>query len=595
MHSHALIFIQDLTIIMLTAGFTTVLCNQLKQPIVLGYIIAGVIIGPHTPPFSFISNQTIIKTLAEIGVIFLMFSVGLEFSFRKLSTVGVTAIATALLGIAIMIWLGYTIGTLLGWTQIDSVFLGGILSISSSTIIVKTLDELGMKKEYFSQIVFGILIVEDIFAILILAALSSFATSGKLHLSEILYNTYELLFFLVIAFGLGMLLIPRVLSYIEKFKNNEVLLIAVLGICFGYCLLVIKLNYSVALGAFITGAIIAESSQIVRIESLIKPLRDMFSAIFFVSVGLMFDPSVLQDNLFPIAAITAIVIVGRMVSGTLGVFFTGKNAKTSIRVALSLTQIGEFSFIIAALGVALDVMEDFLYSIVVCVSIITTLSSSYFMKYHNISNVLVNIVPCNFLVTVQMYIKWFSQIAPAENQENIKKVIKKLMLHALANFVVVIIIFLCIIYPTSFKLNELLLHLIDGYSQKFVMWFAALMSSMPFVVLTYNKIKTVSGLIAELEVNESVKVQLNRKTRKIMAEMIPALFILLAMLQVSLLSVSILSFTELILFVIYELALLMMFVWPKFLKIHSRVQISLKRAARNTVKKAEMCAVQNQS
>lgn len=384
MQIDALIFIQDIAIIMLIAGLSTVVCHLLKQPLVLGYILAGVIIGPHTPPFSFISDQNTIKVLAELGMLFLMFSLGLEFNLQKLRKVGKTATIAALFEIILMLWLGYAIGISFGWTQINAIFLGALLSISSTTIIIKALDELKMKKENFSQIVFGVLIIEDIFAILILAILSSVATSGTLQIKEVFITTIKLSSFLILSLISGVIIVPRLLSYIAKFKSNEMLLITVLGLCFGFCLLVVKMNYSVALGAFIIGAVVAESQHLNKIEHLINPVRDMFSAIFFVSVGLLFNPSVLVNYFSLIIIVTLAVILGKILSCSLGVFITGRNAKTSIRVGMALAQIGEFSFIIASLGIALNVTDNFLYSIAVCVSILTTLTTPYLIKYSNI-------------------------------------------------------------------------------------------------------------------------------------------------------------------------------------------------------------------
>jgi monovalent cation:H+ antiporter-2, CPA2 family len=385
MHTHALIFIQDLAILMLIAGFAIILCYQFSQPMVLGYILAGVIIGPHTPPFSLILDETTIRTFAELGVIFLMFSLGLEFTFDKLSKVGKTAIIAATLEIVLMIWIGYGLGILFGWTTMNSIFLGAILSISSTTIIVKVLSDLGLKKESFSQIVFGILIIEDLFAIFILAILSSIAVSGTIDFKdkfkEILMTAIRLFSFLIISLIVGRLLVKRLLAYVAKFENDEVLLITVLALCFGFCLLVIQLNYSVALGAFIIGAIIAESTQIKKIEYLINPLRDMFSAIFFVSVGLLFNPGIVANYFIHIIIITIVVIIGKILSCSLGVLISGYSGKTSMRIGMSLAQIGEFSFIIASLGIALNVTGNFLYSIAVSVSIITTLTTPYLIKY----------------------------------------------------------------------------------------------------------------------------------------------------------------------------------------------------------------------
>ena len=381
MHTHVLLFIQDMAIIMLVAGLMTVLCHQFKQPIVFGYILAGIIVGPHTPPFSFISDETTINTLAEIGVIFLMFSLGLEFNLQKIKKIGATAFIAAFAEIILMMWLGYAIGKIFKWTELDAIFLGAILSISSTTIIVKALDELHLKKERFSQLAFGILIVEDIFAIVILALLSSIAVTGSLQLKDVAGTIINLSSFLVVSLVIGSFCIPKLISYVAKFNSNEMLLITVLGLCFGFCLIVVKLQYSVALGAFIIGAIIAESRQHDLIERLVVPIRDMFSAIFFVSVGLLFDPHIFVEYGYPIFVITLAVIIGKVLTCGIGVFITEKDPKISMRVGMSLAQIGEFSFIIASLGIALKVTGSFLYSIAVAVSIITTVITPYLIKY----------------------------------------------------------------------------------------------------------------------------------------------------------------------------------------------------------------------
>lgn len=264
---------------MLVSGLVTIVFHHFKQPVVLGYIVAGVIIGPHTLPFPLITNQETIATLAELGVVFLMFSLGLEFSLRKLREVGVTALVAALAEIVLMVWIGYEIGRFFSWNTMDSLFLGAMLAISSTTIIVKALDELGMKQERFAQLIFGILIVEDILAIGMIALLSGIATSGSLDVGQVVGTFTRLVIFMVAALVLGILIVPRLLAYVARFKSNEMLLITVLGLCFGFCLLVVKLDYSIALGAFVIGAIMAESRELKAIEQIIEPVRDMASSI----------------------------------------------------------------------------------------------------------------------------------------------------------------------------------------------------------------------------------------------------------------------------------------------------------------------------
>ncbi len=279
---------------MLIAGLVTILFHRLKQPVVLGYILAGVIIGPHTPPFALIQDEHTIRTLSELGVVFLLFSLGLEFSLRKLARVGFTALVGAVTEIAVMLGIGWGLGRWFGWSNMDSIFLGAILSISSTTIIVKALSELKLKNERFAQLVFGILIVEDILAIALIALLSALATTGQVDTPEVFATLGKLSLFMVVALVLGILIVPRLLAYVARFDSSEMLLITVLGLCFGFCLLVVKLDYSIALGAFVIGAVMAESRQLKLIEQLTEPLRDMFSAIFFVSIGLLLDPAVLH-------------------------------------------------------------------------------------------------------------------------------------------------------------------------------------------------------------------------------------------------------------------------------------------------------------
>lgn len=407
MHTHTLVFVQDLAVIMLIAGLITVIFHRFKQPVVLGYIIAGIIIGPYTPPFQLIQDKTIINTLADVGVIFLMFALGLEFNLSQLKKIGFTVTAVALIEIILMAYLGYWIGQLLHWEVIDSIFLGAMLAISSTTIIIKALDDLGLKQQGFARFIFGTLILEDIFAIIILGLLSSIAVTGSLSASDVLFTFGKLSIFLVASLIVGILIIPRLLTYIAKFNNNEMLLISILGICFGFCLLVIKLDYSIALGAFIIGAIIAESRPLALIENLIAPIRDMFSAIFFVSVGLLFDPFVLIDYALPILGITAAVIVGKILSCTLGMLITGHDGKTSMRVGMGLAQIGEFSFIIASLGLTLHVTSSFLYPIAVAVSAVTTLLTPYLIKYSDpMAKNLAAIMPNKIAMGFEQYRNW---------------------------------------------------------------------------------------------------------------------------------------------------------------------------------------------
>src|SRR6476660_7409210 len=345
---------------MIVAGLVTIVFHRLKQPVVLGYILAGVIIGPHTPPLPLIANEGTIQTLSELGIIFLMFSLGLEFSLRKLKDVGATAFMAAMLAILVMLCAGYSLGQAFGWSSLDSIFLGAILSISSTTIVVKALAELGLTKKSFAQLIFGVLIVEDILAIVMIALLSGFATTGSFAVADVGITVIKLGSFLGILLVAGLILVPRLLNYVARFKSNEMLLISVLGLCFGISLLAVKLEYSVALGAFLIGAIIAEARQIGRIEILLEPVRDMFSAVFFVCIGLLIEPALIVKHILPILVIALVVVLGQVSSISLVTLLAVHERRTALRVGMSLSQIGEFSFIIAALGLSLGVIREFL-------------------------------------------------------------------------------------------------------------------------------------------------------------------------------------------------------------------------------------------
>src|SRR5471030_2584096 len=372
--------LHDLAIVMLIAGIATILCHRFKQPVALGYILAGFIIGPYTPPFELVQNEETVKALGDMGVVLLMFSLGLEFSLRKLTRVGLAAFVAALLEITLMIWIGYEIGRAFGWNTMDSVFLGAMLSISSTTIIVKALAELGKSREAFAEIIFGILVIEDILAIILLALLSGFARTVSLHAGQVGIEIVKLAVFFAMVLVVGFIGVPRLFNYIAKFKSDEMLLVAALGLCFGVALVAYKVGYSVALGASLIGAVIAEARQIHKIESLTAPVRDMFSAIFFVTIGMLIDPRMLEKYAWPIVILSLVVIVGKVATCSFGVFVGGKDLRTSLCVGMGLAQIGEFSFIIATLGLKLEVTSNFLYPIAVAVSVITTLVTPYLIR-----------------------------------------------------------------------------------------------------------------------------------------------------------------------------------------------------------------------
>ena len=395
--SHLATLINDLALILICAGVMTLLFKKLKQPLVLGYVVAGFLASPHMPYTPSVMDTANIQTWADIGVIFLLFALGLEISFKKIAKVGGAAIIAACTIIFCMILLGITVGTGFGWQRMDSIFLGGMIAMSSTTIIYKAFDDLGMRKKQFTGLVLSVLILEDILAIVLMVMLSTMAVRHNFEGSEMLESIGKLLFFLILWFVVGIYLIPELLKRCRKLMSEETLLIVSLGLCFGMVVMAARTGFSAAFGAFIMGSILAETVEAESIERLVKPVKDLFGAVFFVSVGMMVDPAMIVEYALPIIVITLAVIFGQSLFGTLGVLLAGQPLKTAMQCGFSLTQIGEFAFIIASLGVSLHVTSDFLYPIVVAVSVITTFLTPYMIRFAE---------PASNFVDTHLPVKW---------------------------------------------------------------------------------------------------------------------------------------------------------------------------------------------
>ena len=406
--------ISDLGLILVTAAIAVLIFRILKQPLVLGYLVAGFLAGSEFDFFPTVKDMNSVKVWAEIGVIFLLFSLGLEFSFKKLMKVGGTASITALTQIISMVALGYFVGQLMDWGKMNSLFLGVILSISSTTIILKTFDELGVKTQKFAGNVIGALIVQDILAILMMVLLSTVAVSQQFSGTELLQSVLKLVFFLTIWFVAGIFFIPTLLKKAKHLLTDEMLLIVSLALCLLMVLFAANVGFSPALGAFIMGSIIAETTQAEHIEHLVKPVKDLFGAVFFVSVGMLIDPEMLMKYAFPVGILTLVVILGQSLSSTIGALLSGQPLKQSIQTGMSLSQIGEFSFIIATLGMTLNVTSDFLYPIVVAVSAITTFTTPFMVKFST---------PLSIFLEKKLPRRWVKKIERySANTEAIKSV-----------------------------------------------------------------------------------------------------------------------------------------------------------------------------
>ena len=428
-------FLEVLVVVLGVAAVTTVLFERLKQPVVLGYILAGLIVGPHLP-VPLVADREIVQTLSELGVILLMFALGLEFSLRKLARVGSTAGITAVVQSSIMVWLGFVAGRAFGWTVLESVFAGAIVAMSSTTIIAKAFDDLRIRG-HLRDLVVGVLLVEDLLAVLFMAVLTAVATGAGVSPGELLATLGRLGAVLALLLGAGMLVVPRAIRYVRRLDRPETLLVASLGFCFGIAYLALQLGYSVALGAFIAGSVVAESGEAHAVEHLVRPVRDLFAAIFFVSVGMLIDPSLVARHWVACVVFGALVILGKSAAVVLGAFLTGNGVRTSVQAGMSLAQIGEFSFILAALGMSLGATGDFLYPIAVAVSAATTLTTPWLIGASGSTAAWIDRkLPARVQTAVSLYGSWVEQLrsSPARLTlgGRVRKIIRALLVDAVA-------------------------------------------------------------------------------------------------------------------------------------------------------------------
>lgn len=573
---HHVTFLQDLAVVMIIAAVVTIVFRMLKQPVVLGYILAGVIIGPHTPPYALIEDEHTIGTLSELGVIFLMFALGLEFSLKKLTKVGATALIAASAEIVLMIWAGYQLGRAFGWSLMDSIFLGAILSISSTTIIIKALEEIGKTRERFAQLIFGILIVEDILAILMIAMLSGFATTGSLAMEDVALTVGKLLTFLAVLLIFGLILVPRLLNWVARFKSNEMLLVTVVGLCFGVSLLAVKLGYSVALGAFIIGAIIAEARHIAHIETLMHPVRDLFSAVFFVSIGLLIDPEVLKEHWGSILIITAAVVIGKVVTCGLGTFIAGNDMKTSMRVGMGLAQIGEFSFIIAALGLSLKVTSGFLYPIAVAVSALTTLLTPYLIRSSDAAvKGLGWVVPEGLMRTLDAYTDWVGKTGQTNGRKSPAMFLRKWGWQILLNLALVAGVFITAAFMKE-RVESWWPDAPGGAEGiKGMLWLSAMVLSLPMLIAMVRKWQAFGMLVSEMSVSAKTARENTVPLRGIISGIVfiagcVALFVLILVL-----SSAILPTTNLLVVLALVLVAITVMLWRSLVRVHTKAQFAL--------------------
>lgn len=468
--------IRDLAVILIVASIVILIFHKIRQPIVLGYLVAGMIVGPYTPPHALVKDIADVHALSELGVIFLMFSLGLDFSFHKLKQVGFSASITGIIEVVFMLLVGFIVARLMGWSFNDSLFLGAAISISSTMIIIKALDELRLKTRHFAKIVFGILVVEDLLAILLLVFLSTAIVSNTLISTHVLWAALKLVIIVGGWFLIGYFLVPPLFRRFMRYVSKETLTIVSVALCLALVSVAAYFDYSVALGAFIMGSILAETNLINRIEEVIQPLRDIFAAVFFVSVGMLIQPKLIFEHFTLILFLSAVTIIGKLFITSIGSFLTGQTVNNSLRIGFSMAQIGEFSFIIIGLGAALNAISDKVYPIIVAVAVITTFTTPYMIKLSDrLSHKFEEKLNEKTKLFLKGYSSWIYRVlSRSEGQPILRKISTRLIL----NGMVVAIIFSLVEY---FILPQLLTYAARPMLMKLLAWIIALAISSPFI------------------------------------------------------------------------------------------------------------------
>ncbi|HEY8327823.1 MAG TPA: cation:proton antiporter [Rhodanobacter sp.] len=573
---HEIGFIRDLAVVMIVAGATTILFQRMRQPVLLGYILAGVLIGPHTPGV-LVGDPRAIDDISNLGVVLLMFTLGLEFSVRKLREVGIGVLAAAVAEVGLMLWIGYGIGGLFGWTGMDALFLGAIISLSSTMVATRTLAEGGQRHQPFAQLVVGLLVAEDMLAIVMLTLLTAVAIGGSVQAETAFALVGHLGLFVIVGMILGLLLLPRLVDYVAGFDRDETLLVSVLGICFGASLFAAWMGFSVALGAFLAGAVVAESRSVGRVLHLVEPLRDMFAALFFVAIGLKIDPAMLLQYALPALLIAAVVIVGKTLACGLGIFVVGHDARTALRSGLGMAQIGEFSFVIATLGLSLGVISDFIYPIAVAVSVLCMAASPYLNRSADgLANGLRRVTPRSLRLLATSYSGWLENLKPVNENAAIAAMFRRLLWHIGINVLLVVALFVIGAYINAHNWSWFSMLGIDRDLRHTLIWAGALFLSLPMLIAVYRKAEALGMLLAEIGIRERFAGSYTQAIRNVLARVIPLATLLALALLVSALSSAILPPRGIALSLVVLGVVLAVVLWRGLVKMHARLQAALK-------------------
>ncbi len=578
-----LVLLRDLAIVLSLAAAAALACQWLNQPRVIGYILAGVLIRGLSAWIPLLGGPDSIRTLADLGVIFLMFSMGLDFNLHRLRQAGLTAAGIALVDVTLMLWLGFTLGRLLGWTRVESLFLGAIICDSSTTVLTKVLGETGRQREPFAQLMMGATLIEDLLAIVLLALLTGVGLTGTLQAGLVLSRLGGLLVFLAVLVVGGLLVIPRLLNFVARFRSDELLIVTVIGLCFGVALLAIRWHFSLALGAFLMGAIMAESRQRLRIEILTDPLRDVFGAVFFVAVGLMADPRLVLNHAGLALLLTAVVIVGKFLASGAGTLLMGQDRDTAVQVGCGMAQVNEFALIIAGLGVSLQATRNFVYPLAVTVSVLTTFIAPYLLRHLDVVQRGVEAVlprPTRGMLT--LYARWAQRFRRRPVNDAVRRAVHRSLLIIAINLGWMAAIFIAA-ETLALRLPQALAFIppaLGGAHAGF--WLAGALAAAPFLVATLRKLRALAMILAELAFPVGAGAA-DHSARRLLAELAlfglgsagVAVFLLL-------LSSAILPPWPVLAGLLLALALVTRRLWTFHVRLYARAQAALRDALAGT-------------
>ncbi|MGN6313920.1 MAG: cation:proton antiporter domain-containing protein [Rhodanobacteraceae bacterium] len=574
---HGLGFIRDLAFVMLGAGVITVLFHRLRLPVLLGYIIAGVLIGPHTP-WALVTDERTMRDISDLGVLLLMFTLGLEFSLRKLRALGARVLLAGMTEVGLMLWLGIEAGRLAGWSPRAALFLGGVVCFSSTMVVVRNIEARGMKREPFVPLLVGLLISEEVLTVLLLTILSVVAAGGEVAPDAALGVIGRMAIFIVAALIAGLLLLPKLLDAIAAFGREEMLLVAALGICFGASLLAEFSGFSIALGAFLAGVVVAEAHCAPRIVRMVAPVRDMFAAIFFVAIGLLLDPHLLWSVALPALGLAALVIFGKVFASGAGVFlFGGAGAGRALRVGLNMAQIGEFSFVIASLGIAGGAVGQELYPLAVGAAVICmAISPLLTVNAPAIQRGLLKVTPRALLTLTSGYGEWLAQLQPSGDNLVIARMLRRLLWHIGVNVLLVCAVFIGGAWLERAIPRHWPQWAMDDALRRSLIWAAALFVSLPMLIATYRKADALGMLLAELGIRESLHGARTEALRRVFAKLVPMSALFGLAVLVAVLGAAILPPRGVLIALLAIGAATAGVLWKALVRVHARMQASLR-------------------